>query len=199
LIDSGFPAHPDLALQSHPETRRHCSLSGVNRRTLNGAGERTFHMAEERRHRAFAAESRAVYVYIWTFVEGSVRFEPAYHYLYMQYANYLLPKWHGHPVDASSFARMSADAVGGNDDDILYFQIATNLITHGDDDFAGTKWTGSASSAATRHSPRNMVRPVAQRMNWLLWPEIPGRRGRPAAVRAHRRKLGAPLDLRHEG
>lgn len=68
-------------------------------------------------------------------MEDGIKFEPGYFYLYLQYANYLLPKWFGHPGDASSFARASADAVGGDGGDILYFEIATNLIKIGDDTF----------------------------------------------------------------
>jgi hypothetical protein len=68
-------------------------------------------------------------------LEEGIKFEPGYYYLYLQYANYLLPKWHGHPGDASSFASTSADAVGGDGGDILYFQIATELIKRGDGDF----------------------------------------------------------------
>jgi hypothetical protein len=68
-------------------------------------------------------------------LEDGTKFEPGYYYLYQQYANYLLPKWHGRPSDASSFARSSADTVGGDSGDVLYFQIATILIKRGDDDF----------------------------------------------------------------
>jgi hypothetical protein len=53
----------------------------------------------------------------------------------MQYAYYVLPKWHGHAGDASNFASSSADAIGGDAGDILYFQIGTNLIRRGDDEF----------------------------------------------------------------
>jgi hypothetical protein len=68
-------------------------------------------------------------------LEEGVKFEPGYYYLSQQYANYLLPKWHGRSGDASSFARTSADAIGGDAGDILYFQVATELIKRGDDEF----------------------------------------------------------------
>lgn len=67
--------------------------------------------------------------------EQGVQAEPDYFYLYRQYANYLLPKWDGHPGDASAFAKTSADRLGGDAGDMLYFQIATVLIRHGDDSF----------------------------------------------------------------
>jgi hypothetical protein len=67
--------------------------------------------------------------------EQGVQFEPGYFYLYRQYANYLLPKWDGHPGDASAFAKASADRLGGDAGDTLYFQIATVLVRHGDDSF----------------------------------------------------------------
>jgi hypothetical protein len=68
-------------------------------------------------------------------LSDGIQFEPGYYYLYLQYANYLLPKWAGRPGAASNFARSSADAVGGDAGDILYFQIGTVLILRGDDDF----------------------------------------------------------------
>jgi hypothetical protein len=67
--------------------------------------------------------------------DRGIQFEPGYYYLYLQYANYLLPKWFGHSGDASAFAKSSADAVAGSAGDLLYFQIATVLIARGDDSF----------------------------------------------------------------
>lgn len=67
--------------------------------------------------------------------ERGIQFEPSYYYLYLQYANYLLPKWDGNPGDASKFAKSSADRLGGEAGDLLYFQIATVLIKRGDGDF----------------------------------------------------------------
>jgi hypothetical protein len=69
-----------------------------------------------------------------TFEQG-IQFEPGYFYLYLQYANYLLPKWNGHTGEASTFAKSSADHLGGDAGDLLYFQIATGLIRRGDDSF----------------------------------------------------------------
>jgi hypothetical protein len=67
--------------------------------------------------------------------ERGIQFEPDYYYLYDQYANYLLPKWDGKPGDAAAFAKSSADRLGGDSGDLLYFQIATVLIKRGDGDF----------------------------------------------------------------
>jgi Domain of unknown function (DUF4034) len=67
--------------------------------------------------------------------ERGIQFERDYYYLYDQYANYLLPKWDGHPGDASAFAKTSADHIGGDAGDMLYFQIAAVLIKRGDGDF----------------------------------------------------------------
>jgi hypothetical protein len=68
-------------------------------------------------------------------LDDGIKYEPGYYYLYLQYANYLLPRWYGQDGDASKFARASADRAGGDPGDILYFQIATILIKRGDDDF----------------------------------------------------------------
>jgi hypothetical protein len=67
--------------------------------------------------------------------ERGIAFEPGYFYLYKNYANYLLPKWYGKLGDSAAFARDSADHVGGDDGDMLYFQIATVLVKRGDGNF----------------------------------------------------------------
>jgi hypothetical protein len=67
--------------------------------------------------------------------ERGVQAEPDYYYLYLVYADYLLPKWDGKPGDASAFAKTSADNVGGEAGDELYFHIATILIRRGDGSF----------------------------------------------------------------
>jgi hypothetical protein len=63
--------------------------------------------------------------------ERGVQFEPEYTYLYKQYADYLLPKWYGQPTDAANFARKSADHLGGDAGDMLYFQIAGTIVKRG--------------------------------------------------------------------
>jgi hypothetical protein len=67
--------------------------------------------------------------------DRGVALEPGFFYLYTNYANYLLPKWYGKPGDSSAFARESADRIGGDDGDILYFRIATILVKRGDGNF----------------------------------------------------------------
>lgn len=60
-----------------------------------------------------------------------VQFEPGYQYLYTQYANYILPKWYGKPGDSSAFAKTSADKLGGERGDLLYFQIMASMVHQG--------------------------------------------------------------------
>lgn len=67
--------------------------------------------------------------------DRGIQFEPDYYYLYLQYANYLLPKWEGEPGASSSFAKTSADNLGAEDGDLLYFQIATLLISRHNNKF----------------------------------------------------------------
>jgi hypothetical protein len=67
--------------------------------------------------------------------ERGVQFEPGYQYLYEQFAYAILPKWYGQPGDAAKFAKTSADRLGGDTGDIMYFEIATNLIRRGNGDF----------------------------------------------------------------
>ena len=68
------------------------------------------------------------------FREG-VAMEPDYAYLYKDYANYILPKWEGKPGEAASFAAKSADGIGGQRGDELYFQIASTLLGRSNGDF----------------------------------------------------------------
>jgi hypothetical protein len=63
----------------------------------------------------------------------AVAFEPHYYYYYRMHANFLLPKWYGEEGDSERFAAMSADDVGGEAGDILYFQIAGQLVCNCDD------------------------------------------------------------------
>lgn len=74
--------------------------------------------------------------------DRGVAFEPDYFYLYLNYANYLLPKWYGKPGEAIAFAKESADRVGGNDGDILYFRIASVIVKRGNGDMSidGVDW-----------------------------------------------------------
>lgn len=60
--------------------------------------------------------------------QQAVSFEPQYYYYYRLYAHYLLPQWYGEQGDAAKFAEESANHVGGRQGDILYFQIAVDLV-----------------------------------------------------------------------
>jgi len=74
--------------------------------------------------------------------QRGIQFEPEYYYLYRQYANYLLPKWYGKQSDAATFAATSADRLGGDRGDILYYQISTVLVRRGNGSFRvdGIDW-----------------------------------------------------------
>jgi hypothetical protein len=63
--------------------------------------------------------------------EAGVALEPTFFYLYKEYANYLLPKWDGKPGEGAAFAKNSADRVGVDGGDLLYFQIGTTLVHRG--------------------------------------------------------------------
>ena len=67
--------------------------------------------------------------------EQGIQFEPDYFILYKQFANYLLPKWDGKPGDAIAFAKTSADNLGGEAGDQIYFHIAAAIIGKNGSDF----------------------------------------------------------------
>lgn len=99
--------------------------------------------------------------------ERGIQLEPDYFYLYKQYASYLLPKWFGHLGESAEFARNSADRLGGDAGDQLYFRIATALIRRGDGGFpvGQMDWAriqqGYASIAAQYGSTRGMKNELA--------------------------------------
>lgn len=64
-------------------------------------------------------------------LDRGAAFAPEYFYLYKQYANYLLPKWEGKPGDSGAFAKAEADALGGDQGDFIYFEIATVVVKRG--------------------------------------------------------------------
>ena len=63
------------------------------------------------------AQARAIY-------DEAVKFEPGYYYYARYLASYLLPKWAGEQGDAEKFIQEASDRVGGDQGDILYFEIA---------------------------------------------------------------------------
>lgn len=71
----------------------------------------------------------------------AAKFEPDYIYFYKSYALYLLPKWEGRQGDVAAFAKKSADTLGGEKGDFIYFQIS--MVVLGDEsgkDGAGFDW-----------------------------------------------------------
>src|SRR5262249_15395333 len=67
------------------------------------------------------ADARALF-------EKAFSFEPDYYYYSRMMAGYMLPKWGGAERDTENFTQEVGDRGGGDKGDILYFQIATNVI-----------------------------------------------------------------------
>jgi hypothetical protein len=65
-----------------------------------------------------AADARALF-------DEANKFEPSYFYSARILANYLLPKWTGEEGATEKFMQEIADRIGGDQGDVLYFQIAT--------------------------------------------------------------------------
>jgi hypothetical protein len=63
--------------------------------------------------------------------EQAVQFEPDYTHFYIEYAEYLLPKWEGERGELTSAATLWADRVGGDEGDFIYFEVATVVIHRG--------------------------------------------------------------------
>jgi hypothetical protein len=60
-------------------------------------------------------------------MQQAAAFDPTYQYFYQVHAAYLLPKWSGEDGDASRYAEDSANHLGGDAGDILYFQIGGEI------------------------------------------------------------------------
>jgi hypothetical protein len=58
----------------------------------------------------------------------AIAFEPDYYYYYRSFSYYLMPQWNGEDGDAAKFAEQSADRIGGDAGDILYFQIGEKIV-----------------------------------------------------------------------
>ena len=67
--------------------------------------------------------------------EEGVALEPTYFYLYSAKALYLLPQWYGGPGEWESFAELAANRVGGEQGDIILFNIYTDRISNSNLDF----------------------------------------------------------------
>lgn len=64
--------------------------------------------------------------------DAGVKLEPTYYYLYQAKASYLLPRWGGTEGDWEQFAEASALALGGDQGDIIFFTIYSQMLTmHG--------------------------------------------------------------------
>jgi len=67
-------------------------------------------------------------------LEQAIKFEPAYYYYYRMYADSILPKWGGEQGETERFMQESADHIGGDAGDILYFRVAGTLFCGCQDD-----------------------------------------------------------------
>jgi hypothetical protein len=64
--------------------------------------------------------------------DAGVQLEPTFYYLYQTKATYLLPRWGGTEGDWEKFADESALRLGGNQGDIVFFAIYSQMLTmHG--------------------------------------------------------------------
>jgi hypothetical protein len=73
--------------------------------------------------------------------EEAFKFEPGYYYDARVLAAYLLPKWSGQEGDTEKFLQETADRIGGDYGDILYFQVASaNYVICGCDDNPHLSW-----------------------------------------------------------
>jgi hypothetical protein len=63
-----------------------------------------------------------------TLFEEAIKFEPGFYHYYRLYANYLQAKWYGEPGEVERFAKESADRVGGEEGNFIYFEISSLLI-----------------------------------------------------------------------
>jgi hypothetical protein len=76
-------------------------------------------------------------------LDQAAAFEPTYYHFYREYANFLLPKWHGEEGETQAFAEEISARLGDPDGSIVYFEIASLLACQCDaerDSLAGMSW-----------------------------------------------------------
>jgi len=61
-------------------------------------------------------------------LEKAIKFEPGYYYYYRAYANSILPKWGGEEGEVAKFMQKTADQIGGEAGDNLYFRVAGTVV-----------------------------------------------------------------------
>jgi hypothetical protein len=60
--------------------------------------------------------------------ERAIAFDPSYYQFYRNHALFLAPQWNGGEGESAQFAQTMADRVGGKQGDLLYFEIAIQLV-----------------------------------------------------------------------
>jgi hypothetical protein len=77
------------------------------------------------------------------FSEGQ-KLEPSYPPLNIQMSVYLFPQWHGEEGEWNSFLDKACDKVGGDEGDILFFDVAARAMKYGFlrqyPEYAGALW-----------------------------------------------------------
>jgi Domain of unknown function (DUF4034) len=73
--------------------------------------------------------------------ERAIAFDPSYYQFYRDHALFLAPQWNGEEGESAQFAQTMADRVGGKAGDLLYFEIAIQLVCRcKDPQFAHMSW-----------------------------------------------------------
>ena len=70
--------------------------------------------------------------------QAGVKLEPMYYYLYQVKASYLLPRWQGEEGEWERFAEATAKTLGGDDGDMIFFAIYSQMRTMHDMTFMNT-------------------------------------------------------------
>jgi len=81
--------------------------------------------------------------------ERAIAFDPSYYQFYRNHALFLAPQWNGGEGESAKFAQTMADRVGGKQGDLLYFEIAIQLVCRCEDpQFTRMSWTRVQSGYA---------------------------------------------------
>jgi hypothetical protein len=73
--------------------------------------------------------------------ERAIAFDSSYYLFYRNHAWFLAPQWNGGEGESAQFAQTMADRVGGKQGDLLYFEIAIQLICRCEDSqFVHMSW-----------------------------------------------------------
>ena len=98
------------------------------------------------------------------FAEGTA-LEPTYYYLHQAKAGFLLPRWYGNEGEWEQFAETAANSIGGEQGDMLFFTIYSNMMSYHGLEFMNTHQKDARRLLSGFRAIEKLYGPSPQRIN----------------------------------